>query len=359
MSPGTGGLIDIPRTIEEVDARWLGEALGRTHPGLVVESAKVVQSLGGACTKLRVEIETNRADFPRTVIVKGCFEPHARSMTGPQLFEALAYRELVPRLSGVQTARIFFLQADEARDSAIIMEDLNLRGAHCLRALEPIEDFALAARFVDAMAKLHSYTWNSAELGDDGPFAWAIRLGNDMIGNWEPILADPARTAEVLSSPRGAATPRRLHDMARLRRAFQAMFARNEAEPKVLTHGDPHLSNLFVDAEGGAGLLDWTCFRTHWMHDAGYFVVGCLDVVDRRKWEGPLLAHYLDRLAAYGVAAPGFDHAWEVYRRSHVWGLTVWLLNRPDYHTEAMITAMAARFAAAAIDHDTYGLLGV
>src|SRR5690606_2471208 len=115
------GTAALPRTIEEVDAAWLTRALSTTVTGLTIERAQVVESLGGACTKLRVAIETNRPDFPPTVIVKGCLEPHSVSMQAAQLREVNAYRHLIPHLPDVQTVRHFFADGDEDRGAMLIL----------------------------------------------------------------------------------------------------------------------------------------------------------------------------------------------------------------------------------------------
>jgi hypothetical protein len=348
----------IPKTIDGVDARWLTEALSVTDPGLVVESATVLKSLGGACTKLRVEVKANRPELPQTVIVKGCFEPHTHRMLRMQMLEANVYARVVPKLSGIQTVRTYFAQADEGQGAALILEDLDLRGARCLRALQPITDFELASRFVAALARLHSQWWNSSELGPKGMFTWVPSLSGPGPGRAEGVLSDAEQRADIYSRPRGAATPLALHDAEQLLRAFETQKSSVDTEPLVLAHGDPHLSNLFVDAQGGAGLLDWTCLRAPWAHDLTYFIAGCLDIVDRRRWEAALIAHYLVQLDLCGVRAPSFDEAWLAYRRWHLWGLMIWLTNSTDYHTESQITAMTARYATAVLDHDSLPMLG-
>jgi aminoglycoside/choline kinase family phosphotransferase len=349
--------LHIPETLAEVDATWLSDALRRNYPGLVIEDARVLNSLGGACTKLRVALRTNRPDFPQSVIVKGCFEPHTRAMIPLQLREVYAYERVVPRLNDIHSVRALFVGQAEGERAALILEDLDIRGVQCLRALEPIDDFELAGRFVDTLARLHAHWWDSPEIYDGGLFDWIPRLNSPKLLPAYTLLGDPAQTAGMLRRPRGAAVPQLLHDAERLRRAFSAMIDRGRVEPMVLGHGDPHLSNLFVDAEGATGLLDWTCFRAPWALDLTYFIAGCLDVTNRRRWEAALLARYLDRLTSLGVSAPAWENAWLSYRWWHFWGLLVWLLNTPDYHTEAQITAMATRFAWAVIDHDSFNLL--
>src|SRR3546814_17397238 len=82
-----------------------------------------------------------------------------------------------------------------------------------------------------------------------------------------------------------------------------------------------------------------------WSIDVSYFLIAGLDLVDRRRWEGALLAHYLSCLRAEGVDPPSFDDAWAAYRRDVVWGLLIWMLNGSHFQTEANNTAAATPFA--------------
>src|SRR5262249_53161879 len=134
--PGQTRRIDLPKTIADVDARWLTEALGVADPGIAVSEARVLKSLGGACTKPRVALTTNRPEFPKTVIVKGCLESHSGSMRPMQLREIDTYTRIVPLMSGIQTVKCYFAQRDEEVGGVLILEDLDARGARCLRAVE-------------------------------------------------------------------------------------------------------------------------------------------------------------------------------------------------------------------------------
>src|SRR3546814_1755970 len=100
-----------------------------------------------------------------------------------------------------------------------------------------------------------------------------------------------------------------------------------KAQARVINHGDMHLGNLYVDADGTPGFLDAQPRLGAWSIDVSYFLIAGLDLVDRRRWEGALLAHYLSCLRAEGVDPPSFDDAWAAYRRDVVWGLPIWMLN--------------------------------
>jgi hypothetical protein len=360
-NPGVPAPIRIPTTVDGIDSGWLTEALSTSLPGLRVESSEIRQSLGGACTKLRVAVRTNRADFPPSIIVKGCFEAHNQQvMPWMQCIESNIYEQIVPRLKGVGAVRCFFAQGDQSRGSALILEDLDVTGTRCLRAQKPIDDYDLAARFVEGLATLHAQWWSGPELADEGAFGWLPGPRSPKLLEFRTQrLSDPVFMDECLALPRAAAIPMKLHDRNRLLAACRVMARLAQKGPHVLAHGDPHLSNLFVTADGRPGFLDWTCLRVPWVYDLAYFIIGCLDVDDRRCWERPLLERYLSVVSSQGVTAPAFDEAWLDYRRWAAWGLTNWLINSVDYHSEASITAVVSRFGHAVVEHDSLDLLAV
>jgi len=101
-------------------------------------------------------------------------------------------------------------------------------------------------------------------------------------------------------------------------------------------------------------------------HEAGrirdgdrVFAESRLDILDRRAWEEALLAGYLKDLKRFGAPAPSFAEAWLAYRASTICPLMIWLNNSSAWQPEATNTANAARAAAAVLDHDAFGLLGV
>ena len=353
-SPRTASKVTIPKDIAAVNAGWLTDALSTAEPGLLVYSAEVLESLGGACTKLRVRLETNRPDFPATVIVKGCLEPHCEYMKEPLLREVRNYR-VVPSL-GVESVKLLFSQGDEDDGAIMVMEDLTLRGAKCLRTVEPITDFSLMAKFLQTIARIHATWWNSPDLSDGGSLSWIQGL---VVPRYASVLQDPEQFAATMALPRATATPRVLKDPTRLLAAINQVTANRFGFPLTITHGDLNLSNIYTTRDNEPGFLDWTMRRMPGAMDVTYFIVGSLDVTDRRRWEAALLQHYLGALDAYGLDAPHFDLAWHAYRAWPIWGEIVWLLNRTAFHNEAACTAVASRFGNAMVDLDTFGALAI
>ncbi|MBV9993725.1 MAG: phosphotransferase [Caulobacteraceae bacterium] len=346
----------MPSGIDDITPGWLTEAFGESNPGLEVQDAAVRDVAHGACTKLRIGLRTNRNDFPSTVLMKAGFEGHSPHMRRMHVNEYHAYHDLVPTLGKFSTPHCFFAGQDERGHALVVLEDLCLRDVSFLSLQRPI-GYELAARFLEGLARLHARWWNSPEL--DSRFAWAPDPTEEGMAHYFDLLTTPEEFGRYVAAPRGAAMPRMLIDAARIRRAHAAMREAMETQAQVVNHGDMHLGNLYLNADGSPGYLDWQPRRGAWSIDVSYFMIADLDVVDRRRWQGALLEHYLASLRALGVAAPGFDEAWTAYRQGVVWGLLIWFLNSSRFQTESNNTAAAARFGAAMVDLDTFNLLGV
>jgi Ecdysteroid kinase-like family len=346
----------LPESIAEITPSWLTETLQRANPGLIVTDVASTDVVQGACTKVRLGLRTNRNDFPSSVMMKAGFEPHSPQMRVMHVNEYHAYVDFLPQVD-LNAPRCLGASLDGQGRALVILEDLCLRDVRFLSLQKPI-DFALAARFLEGLAKLHARWWNSPELQSE-QMAWVPDTTEAHLAHYFDILLDTERFASFATAPRGAAMPRVLLDPPRIRAAHAAMRAAHKGQATVINHGDMHLGNLYVDADGTPGFLDAQPRRGAWSIDVSYFLTAGLDLVDRRRWEGALIEHYLSSLKALGVTPPSFDEAWAAYRRDVVWGLLIWMLNGSQFQTEANNTAAATRFAMAMIDHDTFAALGV
>lgn len=203
----------------------------------------------------------------------------------------------------------------------------------------------------------HAQTWQSPAFAAGGRWAdigsrfetWGLEFMRRYLV--------PEVWAHYMGSPRGAAASVTWHDRNWMERALQSIGEIQFAQPRCMVHGDTHLGNLFIYEDGRPGFFDAQVAQTAWHHEDSYHIVCALDQADRRRWEGPLLERYLVALRAHGIAAPEFDAAWLDYRRSIVWGLVIFLTNEVRFQTEAINTAYASRFSAAALDHDLKRLI--
>ncbi len=131
--------------------------------------------------------------------------------------------------------------------------------------------------------------------------------------------------------------------------------------PQTLLHGDPHIGNTYLLADGQVGFLDWQVARRgNWSLDLGYFLQGALTTEDRRRHENDLLDEYRDALALPAAEMPSREEIRLGYRASVAHGLTLWLCTasagelwqRPD-----IAIALAQRYCAAYSDLDTAAAL--
>jgi Phosphotransferase enzyme family len=147
-------------------------------------------------------------------------------------------------------------------------------------------------------------------------------------------------------------------DAPRLAKALRALAARGEGPGWTVIHGDAHVGNLFLDAQGAPGLVDWQLVqRGHWGIDVGYHIASALATPDRDRCERDLLAHYLQCLGAHGIDAPGWDDAFDAYRAGIAYGYFMWAITLVV--DPAIIRVLLQRLSAAAAACDALGSLAV
>lgn len=355
------GSISLEDLQSQLDCRWLTRALSERFPDVVVESVAITRVLAGCSVKAWVKMAYNdaghRARLPEVIVVKAGFARHSPIMRFTYDSEMSAYRDVLPRFP-INAPRCFYAGQGPNQDSAaIIIEDLTLRGARFCHALTPLS-FVEARSVLTALAGFHAQSWNHAAL-TDGSFSWAMRqqTARTELGAYQTALIAPDRWAYYMQLPRSWAVPSMFHDRDRMLAAMSRLQASGESEPQVILMGDAHLGNLYFEADGTAGFLDFQSRVAPWSQEIAYFLAAALDIPDRRRWESALLEHYLEQLATHGVDAPEFDVAWQAYGRQLLFGLFVWLTNGPEFQTELVNTANAARLGCAATDHRTLDLL--
>lgn len=144
-------------------------------------------------------------------------------------------------------------------------------------------------------------------------------------------------------------------DAQRLYDAFGIVGAAvEEATPWSVLHGDVHIRNLYLDAEGRSCFADWQLVqRGPWYQDVGYHLGAVLTVDDRRRSEDDLVGHYLDRLAGQGIAVTDDAAARRGLGRGFIQGYFLWGITQ---HVEPAQTAvLLERLGTAVADHDAFG----
>ena len=147
-----------------------------------------------------------------------------------------------------------------------------------------------------------------------------------------------------------------LADRDRVHRAFLAGWEIEDTGPTTFVHGDANLTNVYLDAAGAPRFLDWQfASRSDPYQDVTLFMVGALSIEDRQTHEEALLRGYL---GARGAGAEGWEDAWDAYRRHPLHG-AMYALTPEEMQPAQVRSALTDRFAQAALDHDTFALLGV
>jgi aminoglycoside phosphotransferase (APT) family kinase protein len=157
--------------------------------------------------------------------------------------------------------------------------------------------------------------------------------------------------------PRGVATSTRFHDREWMRSAWARTIAFGQSLPQAVLHGDIHLGNLYIEADGTPGFLDTLASLGPPMLEVSYHISASIDLAVRADWEGALVQHYLSAAAASGAPVPDFDEAMRQYGVFLTYGHFIWMTTESHYQAEAVNTANSARVSAAMLDHDTVGLI--
>ncbi len=351
----------LPLEPGDITAAWLTAALRERFPGIAVERVAVGDVILGTSTKIRVRVDYDAAGraagLPPTLIVKGGFEAHSPSLAPMYFNEMRFYRDVQPWVP-LPSPRCLFAGTDpDSWQSIVVMEDLAARGVTFLHAQRP-QTPAEVARRLEVMAGYHAVTWNSAEFAPGGRLDWVLGRHE----GWSLVYIERYLAPEVwrgyMESPRGAAVSVALHDRRWMAAALAELGTHHRRWPVCLCHGDTHLGNLYVEPDGSPGFFDPQVARAPWQLEVTYHLIAALDILDRRRHERTLLRHYLEALRRCGVDAPNEEEAWEAYRREVVYGLFIFLINETRFQTEAVNTAYAARFGAAALDHGVRELIG-
>ncbi len=345
--------VPVPRTLADLmSPPWLTAALGSRFPGVLVTGVTPGPVVSRVSTNARFRIECAGgvpAGLSPDLCGKGYFTDETWPARHVGTVEVSFYRDLADR-AGIRTLRSVYAGTDpDNGHGVVITEDVVAAGGTFLDATSAYTP-DLAAESLAQLATLHAATWGDPGIG---AASWlAPRLESHLVtrgvkeirGNFESGI--------------GAGVPDEVRDPERLAAAYRALAGRTrDASPWCVIHGDAHIGNLYLDGEGRPSFLDWQLVqRGPWYLDVGYHIASALTVEDRRRGERDLLAHYLDRLRAAGVAAPSWQDAWPGMRLGilhgfYLWGITV----KVD---PAITSVLLHRLGTAAADHDAYAAAG-
>jgi hypothetical protein len=342
-----------PASLEGVlSPTWLSTILSARWPGASVRSVQVVEVLATQATKVRLAlaVEGVGADVPTRICIKGVLTDTGATPSA-SIIETLFYRDAAATLPVRVPACIYAgLSADSSR-GVVVMQDVIATGGNFCSALDPFTP-KQALDGLDQLARLHAAAW-------EGSSAYAL--------GWTPSFLDQithrpiittATLQELLDGPRGVPLSPSVRIAARLQRGLEVLAAEVRDTPRCLVHGDAHAGNVYCQADGQLGIVDWQVLQKgSWAQDVSYHLAAVLAPEDRRTHERALLDAYRARLKALGGPDIEADAAWRRYRAAMVYGFFLWAITRKV--DPAITEEFVRRLGIAADDLQSFELLGV
>jgi len=340
----------LPLELEELTPEWVAAALRVRDPNATVGDIEIVEVIWGSATKVRLRVEHDLSHVPAALCCKTGLVAQLRVIAGAGYANEVHFFEhLADRVPGTPDCYYGAIDAPNGQAS-LLLEDLVDRGATFGRATTPLTPDE-AAGVLELQAEWHARFWGKTDVG--------VRLtGHENLAQVIDHLMAPAHWDHHLGQRKGDPIRGALRESRKVKAAMLRLWEIDRQSAPTLLHGDTHVGNLWFDADGTPGYLDWqTAMIGPWSHDVATLLGGAMTVDDRRRHERELLGLYLDRLAALGVDdPPRFDDSWLAYRLHLLHGF-LWVLTPEEMQPDAITTEMALRFAAAVTDHDTLGTL--
>ena len=333
-----------------VSPEWLTQMLDARWPGARVEGVEVVEVLATQATKARLKLTVSGGGehVPTRICIKGVLTDTG-AVPSASIVETLFYREaaasLPVRVPGCIHAS---LNADASR-GVIVMHDVIAAGGSFSTALSPFTPEE-AIDGLDQLARLHQASAPGSSAFGHG---WA-RSFLDQISH-QPIIPQAALQA-LLDGSRGERLRPAVRDAARLQSSLELLAAQVRAGPLCLVHGDAHAGNVYRQADGQLGLVDWQILQKgSWAMDVAYHLAAVLTPEERRAHERALLDEYRARLKAIGGPDIDADTAWRAYRAAMVYGYYLWAITRKV--DQEITDTFVYRLGSAVDDLDAFGLL--
>jgi hypothetical protein len=351
---GSGGRL--PMKVEEVTAAWLTEALQERYPGVEVLRLEHGKFISGTGSKLQLKPTYNQAGLdyglPPSLFAKGGFDWHEVAFKASYQAEARFFRDWRPKIEANLPKGYY--GGWNADQGIALMEDLNLRGVRFGGGDASPLSVDTAASVLKLLARIHAPFWNQPEV-------MGLRSLGERVGlNFVDTLLEPGHYAQCLSEKRGSTKPKAFHDVNRVLAGLKANWAQADTGPQTFVHGDAHQGNMFFEADGAPGYLDFQAYvRCSSLHDANYMIVGSLDPEDRRQHDRELVKLYLEELRLLGVPDVWpWDEAWERFKRHTMHGM-LWFTTPVAMQPIEVVEPSGIRFGLAAADYDLANLLGI
>lgn len=167
--------------------------------------------------------------------------------------------------------------------------------------------------------------------------------------DWSSVTRDPGRPT----------IPDELTDGERFDRVQDKYYATRNPRFQTILHGDTHVANTYLTAEGEPRWLDWSAIHIgSCFHDVAYFICGALSIEDRRLSEMRVLGHYLEALHRFGGPRLEVEDEEVVveFRRSYI-ANCIWPICPYGLQPKESVDVLCERTVAAWVDHKLWSLI--
>jgi hypothetical protein len=264
------------------------------------------------------------------------------------IVETLFYQQVAATLPVRVPGCLYASLSEDRTRGVIVMHDVIAAGGSFCTALTPFTPTE-ALDGLSQLALLHQSTAAGSPAFAHGCAASFL----DQISR-QPIISQAA-LRNLLDGSRGSRLDPATRDAGRLQVTLETLAAEVRDCPLCLVHRDAHAGNVYRQADGQLGLVDWQILQKgSWAQDVAYHLAAVLTPDDRRLHERALLDEYLARLKADGGPDINRETAWHSYRAAMVYGYYLWAITRKV--DPEIIDTFVYRLGTAVDDLDAFGL---
>ena len=355
MSTETSAL-PLPHGFDDFTPEWFTQALSARFPGVNVSAIeRSGERIGtSASCKFALTYADRGADgaAPDSVYIKGGFTPKQLQRYWVVLQqEANFFNEMAADVP-MNIPQSYFAACDDERQGLTMLEDIvATRGARFGNwgTLSVDEVAALLEQF----AAMHA-RWM------EEPRLERIKGQEKPLRDFMKYMVRDKHWEELKTRQFGHRLEALFPDVQLLRDAMDRMWEIDDASPRTLCHGDPHGGNMFFEADGTPGVLDFQLYYAGpYMHDVAWLIVSALSTEDRRKEERRLLRHYHEIAKAKGMQVHDDERAWLIYRQQMAHAVPNGACNPIESGPLWMINNAGEVTTTAAQDLDILDALGI
>jgi hypothetical protein len=358
---------DVPGVADDITTEWLSAVLCRDVPGAEVVSFTTPGGSSGTSERVALRVTYNQAGrdagLPEHLFAKLTASVQQRLLLGAAdviAGETHFFMTFRPKVDMEAPLGYWGASEDRTWKSIVIMEDIaHSKGATfpepTTRVTRPqIEDL------LQNMARYHGAMWEDPDLA-------VLKTPTDHITNVSSFASFEKRCAVGMERARSVIAPGVYGQADRMWKGTIRSLAMNtETHPRTMLHGDSHIGQTYITADGRMGLTDWQAtMQGGWGYDFAYTVGSAIEPEDRREWDRELLEFYLEHLTAAGGKPPAFDEAWAIYCQQLFYPYSAWAFTigraayQPKMQPDHRSLAILKRLSAAIDENRSFDALGI